>query len=104
MSEKEKTTEATASPSMKLADIDPLMVQQIRRNQTVHCLRMLMTSMHIDPDRAMALLQIPTKERKSYRAILTNLKDKKQTKSSAAKAASGNGAGTARGCDKGSSR
>lgn len=104
MSEKEKTIEATTNQPMKLSDIDPLLVQQIRRNQTVHCLRMLMTSMHIDPDRAMALLQIPTKERKSYRAILTNLKDKKQTKSSAAKAAaktaSGAGTGAARGGDK----
>lgn len=77
MSEKnEKTTAQTP----KLSEVNPAAVRQIRMNQTVHCLRMLMASMHIDVEQAMSLLQIPTKERKSYRAILTNQKDKKRPK------------------------
>ncbi len=84
MSEKNEKTNGRVP---KLSEINPAVVQQIQINQTVRCLRMLMASMHIDPERAMALLQIPTKERKSYRAILTNLKAKRQAKPSTAKAA-----------------
>ena len=35
-------------------------------------------SLQIGPDRAMELLMIPQKERKGYRAILTNNKEKKK--------------------------
>lgn len=62
----------------KLAEINPATVQQIKANQTVHCLRKLMASLKVGPDQAMALLQIPTKERKSFRAILVNNKERKK--------------------------
>ena len=74
----QEKNEKTNGRVPKLSEINPAVVQQIQINQTVRCLRALMASMHIDPERAMALLQIPTKERKTYRAILTNLKRKKQ--------------------------
>ena len=74
----ETTTKKIASPPPKLADLNPAIVRQIKLNQTVHCLRNLMVSLQIGPDKAMELLLIPQKERKSYRAILTNNKDKKK--------------------------
>ena len=74
----ETTTTRTVVSPPKLADLNPGIVRQIKLNQTVHCLRNLMVSLQIGPDRAMELLMIPQKERKGYRAILTNNKDKKK--------------------------
>lgn len=76
MQEKQKTKTISAQP--KLTEINPATVQQIRMNQTIKCLRKLMSSMRISPEQAMTLLQIPKADRKSYRAILTNNKEQKK--------------------------
>lgn len=80
MNQKPENNQKPQTQLQKISDIHPETVRQIRDAQTVHCLRMLMASMKIRPDQAMALLQIPTKQRKSFRAILTNLKDQKRPK------------------------
>lgn len=64
-----------------MSEIDPAVIRQIKLNQTVQCLRALMASLEIGPDRAMELLRLPRKERKSYKAILTNNKEKKHKQS-----------------------
>lgn len=72
MQETSQQTERTLA--RRLADVDPSLVKQIRQDQVIRCIRNLMDSAKLCPDQAMNLLKIPNKERKSFRAVLTNQK------------------------------
>lgn len=68
------TTDEPRALATRLSEIDPELLRLIRRNQNVHCLRQLMTNLKMDADSALLVLQIPKRERDTYRAILSNNK------------------------------
>lgn len=71
--EKERMKHSAPPP---LSEVDPVMVQRIQENQTFLCLRNLMATLRIKPDKALNLLNISGKARFRYRSMLLNERNK----------------------------